>query len=188
VTIDLGRLPTRTLKAGTKLYRVHRKPPWFFDPSDEGRFNPIHVPGRGACCWGEKPIGAFIEAFRTTRTIAESDIASRSVSTIELTRPLLVANLTVKKALAAGVTAALTSGANYDEAHQFASDIQSAFEGVRYRARHDLSQQLISIAWFGPAGDQNANPDLPTPETAPLPDELVDEARSLFGYAVLPSP
>jgi hypothetical protein len=190
VTIDISRLPRRTLRAGTKLYRVHRQPPWYFDASDEGRFNPTGVPGRGGCYWAEKPLGAFVEAFRTTRTLAEADVAARSLSEILLVDDLVVGNLTVRKALAAGVTAAVTSGGDYAEAQELASDVQGVLDGLRYRARHDLRQQLVSIVWFGDVGSPTAAvmAQLPTPVTTAIPGELIAEAERQFGYEVLPTP
>jgi hypothetical protein len=190
VTIDIGRLPRRTLRAGAKLYRVHRKPPWYFDASEHGRFNPTGASDRGACCWAEKPLGAFVEAFRTLRTLTDADVAARSLSEIELVEDLVVGNLTVKQALAAGVTAAITSGPDYTEPQQLASDVQGVLHGLRYRARHDLSQQLIAIAWFGAAGSPTATEldHLPTPATEAIPAAVVAEAERLFGYEVLPTP
>lgn len=190
MSIDIGRLPRRTLRAGTKLYRVHRRPPWYFDSSSDGRFNPTQAAGRGSCYWADKPIGAFIEAFRTLRTLTEADVQARFFSALELEQDLVVANLAVKRALSAGITAAITSGTDYSEPQQLASDIQGRFDGIRYRARHDLSQRLISIAWFGPEGDLTADPNsgLPTPEIQTIPDEVLDDAERLFGYVVLPGP
>jgi hypothetical protein len=190
VTIDIGRLPRRSLRAGTKLHRVHRRDPWYFDASPDARFNPIHADGRGTCYWAEQPVGAFIEAFRTMRVIAESDVQARRLSTITLETDLTVVNLTVKKALSAGVTAAITSGADYTAAQQLASDLQGHCEGIRYRARHDLSQQLICVALFGPQGDLTSCPDagLPAPQTTGIPEAVLDDAARGFGYSILPSP
>lgn len=190
MTIDLSRLPTRTLRAGVLLYRVHRRPPWFFDASVNGRFNPTHAPGRGACYWADKPIGAFIEAFRTIRTLAESDVRARELSTIALHEDLVVVNLAVKRALGAGVTAAITSGADYDEPQRMASLLQGRVDGIRYRARHDLTQQRISIAWFGPEGDRTSDPTagLPVPDTQAIPDSVLEDAERRFGYMILPTP
>jgi len=148
VSIDFARLPTRTLKPGTTLHRIHRQPPWYFDASPTGRFNPAGQPRRGACYWAERPLGAFVEAFRTAMALTEADVAARSLSTIVLEHELVVANLTVKRALAAE----LTTAADYTAPQQLACDLQGTLEGIRYRMRHDLSQQLIAVAWFGPAG------------------------------------
>ncbi len=189
MTVDISRLPRRTLRAGTRLYRVHRGPPWYFDSSVNGRFNPTQAPGRGTCYLADKPIGAFIESFRTIRTLTEADIEARVLSTIVLREDLVVANLAVKRALSAGVTAALTSGADYEEPQQLAFELQGEVDGIRYRARHDLTQQLISIAWFG-AGDRTSDPTagLPVPETEVIPHAVLEEAERLFGYVILPTP
>jgi len=186
VTIDIARLPRRTLRAGTRLYRIHRRAPWHFDASTAGRFNPVHAPGRGACYWAEWPLGAFVETFRTMRTLAETDVRARSLSAIELETPIVVANLAVKRALSAGVTAAIMSGADYTASQRLASDLDGCVDGIRYRARHDLSAQHICIAWLGAQGDPGSG--LPAPETGPVPDEVIDDARRLFGYVILPAP
>lgn len=190
MTIDIGRLPRRTLRAGMTLHRVHRRAPWYFDASPDARFNPIHAAGRGASYWAEQPVGAFIEEFRTMRVIAEADVQARRLSTITLEADLTVVNLTVKKALRAGVTAAITSGADYSAAQRLASDLQGQCDGVRYRARHDLSQQLICVALFGPQGDQTNDPDcgLPAAHTTAIPEDVLDDASRLFGYSILPGP
>ncbi len=190
MTIDLARLPMRTLKAGTVLHRIHRQAPWFFDASPDGRFNPTGRSRRGACYWAERPLGAFVEAFRTVMTLTEADVKARSLSTIVLEHELVVANLTVKRALAAGVTVEITAGADYAAPQQLASDLQGTVDGIRYRVRHDLSQQLIAVAWFGRSGrpKRTALPKLPTGQAQPVPDALVEEAQRLFGYEVLPTP
>lgn len=190
MTIDIGRLPRRSLRAGTTLHRVHRLAPWYFDASPDARFNPIHAAGRGACYWAEKPLGAFIEAFRTMRVVAEADVQARRLSTITLEADLTVVNLTVKKALSGGITAAIASGADYSAAQRLASDLQGQCDGVRYRARHDLSQQLICVALFGPQGDLMTDPDsgLPAPQTTAIPGAVLDDATRLFGYSILPTP
>jgi RES domain-containing protein len=187
----LAKVPRRRLAAGTFLYRIHqhRYGPWFFDGSDAGRFNPTGIPGRGTCYWAETPLGAWVESFRAIMTWSATDIALRALSVIALDRDLVVADLTVKKGLAAGITVAITGGADYAVPRALADKLQGTLGAVRYRARHDLSAKMISVGWFGDEGA--ATPDalaaLPMATTAPIPDEVVRSARS-FGYLVLPTP
>jgi hypothetical protein len=186
VTIDVERLPHRTLPAGTELYRIHGADlaPWYFSSDARGRFNPIGTPGRGACYWAETPVGAWIESFRTLMTWAAEDVAERALSTVSLRDALVVCDLTVKKALAAGVTVALSGGEDYRVPQALADALQGKTDGVRYRLRHDLSGTHIGIAWFGDAGVPS-RPAAPT-RTGEIPEALIDQARREFGYLVVP--
>jgi RES domain len=190
--IDVGRLPKRTIKAGTKLYRIHRavNGPWYFDDSVHGRFNPCGTPGRGTCYWADDPLGAWAESFRTVMTISVDDVSARAVSSITLRRDIEVADLAVKRALAAGVTVTVTAGHEYTPAQAIADDLQGRRDGVRYRIRHDLSGQLTAIGWFGDAGAAtgSALAALPRPKTAPIGDDLIEAAQREFGYLVVPAP
>ena len=189
--IDHARVPTRRLASGTELHRIHqaRYGPWFFDRSPGGRFNPTGRSGRGTCYWATRPLGALVESFRTVMTWSANDIALRALSTIVLEEELLVADLTLRSALAAGVTLATSSGADYKEPQALADVLQGVVGGVRYRARHDLSARLIAVAWFGDEGGATgaALAALPPARTALIPDRLIRAARA-FGYRVLPPP
>lgn len=192
MTVDVAKLPGRTLKAGTLLYRIHRAGlgPWFFDGSGRGRFDPTGSPGRGACYWAEEPLAGWVEVFRTRMLLPESEIRARALSSVTLEHDLAVRDLTPKTALRAGVTAALTAGADYTEAHALADALQGRHPAVRWRLRHDLSQKLIGIAWFGEAGPATtgALADLPITKTEDIPDDLQERACRVFGYTVLPDP
>src|SRR5918992_5010989 len=147
VTVDAARLPRKTLKAGMNLYRIHRtsRAPWFFDGSGRGRFDPSGTPGRGACYWAEDPLGAWVEVFRTRMILTQDDIEARRLSVLTLNDGLRISDLTSRQALAAGVTTALTSGADYGPAHELADAVQGIEAGLCWRLRHDLEQQLIGI-------------------------------------------
>jgi RES domain len=190
--VDAGRLPRKTLKAGTPLYRIHRAVhgPWFFDDGPLGRFNPTGSPGRGACYFAEQPLGAWVESFRTTMVLAEADVAARALTAVTLDRDVVVRDLTVRRALKAGVTTALTAGGDYRDSQALADALQGRADGVRWRVRHDLAQQLKGIAWFGPAGpaDDALRTTLPPAVTEPIPRDLVADAERRFGYSVLPTP
>lgn len=191
MNIDIARLPRRSLTTGTRLYRIHRRArdAWFFDGSSAGRFNPTDTPGRGACYWAEDPLGAWVEVFRTRMTLTEDDLNERCLSSVTISLPLVIADFTDRRALAAGVTAALAGGVDYRPAQVVANSLDDAgFAGVRWRVRHDLAQALLGVAWFGPIGSQH-EPNLvglPTPEQAPIPEDLVARACAEFGYRVLP--
>jgi len=186
VTVDAAKLPRKTLKAGTVLYRIHRPGlgPWFFDGSGRGRFDPTGTPRRGACYWAEDRLGGWVEIFRTRMLLPEGEVHARALSTATLERDLAICDLTVKRALKAGVTAALTAGADYTEANALADALQGRHPALRWRLRHGR------IAWFGDAGPATtgALADLPATKTADIPTDLVERACRTFGYTVLPDP
>jgi RES domain-containing protein len=190
--IDIARLPRKTLKAGTTLYRIHgaQHGPWFFAHDHGGRFNPTGSPGRGACYWAEAPLGAWVESFRAFMTWTTDDIAKRALSTIRLPAPLTVRDLTVKRALAAGVTVAVTGGDEYREPQALADALQGHADGIRYRVSHDLSGALVAVALFGDEGAPTGRrlAALPRATTEDIPEALIDQARREFGYLVLPAP
>jgi len=192
VTIDAGALPRTELAAGTTLYRIHKAKDgaWYFAAHPDGRFNPCAAAGRGACYWATEPLGAFVETFRTTRTIIEDDFDAKVLSTIELTEATTVVDLTDRKGLAAGVTGALVNGTDYDEPQRLASDLQGTVDGVLWHARHDLAGDLICVALFGDEGAPTgaAVDALPKPVTQPIPADLIQAAEHEFGYLVLPTP
>jgi hypothetical protein len=190
--IDIARLPRRSLRAGTQLSRIHRSRlgPWFFDDSQEGRFNPTGTRGRGTCYWVERPLGAWIESFRTVMTLTEEDVAARALSTITLTDDLMTRDLTVSRALSAGVTVAVTGGGDYAPAQALADRLQGISEAVRYRVSHDPGAKHIAVAWFGGAGPASGDvlAALPAASTADIPEEVIEDAGRRFGYVVLPTP
>lgn len=190
--LDVTRLPRKNLKAGTRLYRIHRAHlgPWFFAGSDQGRFNPTGTLGRGACYWAEKPLGAWIESFRTLMTWTRDDVAARALSTVALTDDLVVLDLTVARALAAGVTVAITGGSDYGPPQALADAVQGSSDAIRYRVSHDLGAKHVGIAWFGDVGPASgANlVALPAASTTEIPDDVIDDAQRRFGYVVLPAP
>lgn len=189
--VDPSRLPRKTLRAGTRLYRIHRarNRPWFFS-SGVGRFDPTGIDGRGACYWGEDPLGAWIEAFRTRMLLPESEIRERRLSIATLTEEAVACDLTVRRALKVGVTSALTAGADYRESQALADTLHDKRAAVRWRVRHDLRQSLIGVAWFGEIGPASAKSlaELPTASTAEIPSDLIERMCRIFGYEVLPDP
>ncbi len=192
MTLDLSLLPRRTRAAGTKLYRIHRREhePWFFDGSGSGRFDPTGTPYRGACYWAERQLGAWVEVFRTRMLLSEGELDARVISELTLASDLVVCDLADRRALRAGVTAALTAGGDYTDAQDSADALQASSVAVRWRLRHDLAQRLIGIAWFGPAGPASgATPaGLPPTVTSDMSPQLAARACRAFGYRILPVP
>lgn len=187
MTIVAKELPVRRLEPGESLYRIHRaaNDPWFFSSDGKGRFDPTGAE-KGTCYFADAELGAWVETFRTAMTIAEEDISSRAISVVDIDRPLELADLSDRRALKAGATAAITSGDNYDPCHALADELQGVRDGVLWRVRHDLGQRLIGVALFGPAGAQPAE-DWPPTSTAPIGSNLIHEAEDEFDYRVVPT-
>jgi hypothetical protein len=183
--------PRRTLRADAVLYRVHRTRSgcWWFSDDGSGRFDPVGT-GMGACYFAAAPLGAFIEVFRKRMTIAEAEIAERSLSAVTLGRPVRLADITSRRALGFGVSADLGSGPDYGPSHAFAARaVAAGFAGVRYLARHDPAQRSASVALFAaPGAPDPGDPAWPPARTAPIPPSLIDDTTRFFGYRVLPEP
>jgi hypothetical protein len=189
LTIDVAALPRLVIPAGTLLYRLHRTRygAWYFSGDGSGRFDPAGTSGAGMCYLAMDPRGAWVETFRTMMTINEIDVNERALSIVTTDRPFALANLEDRKALRAGVTAALTSGADYESSHAVADALQGVVQGIRWRARHDLEQVLITVGLFGPEGGQPAT-DWPPTRSDQIPAGLIRDVEDQFGYRVVPSP
>lgn len=192
MTVSIERLPTAILTASKQLYRIHRKvnSPWFFDNSPYGRFNPVGRETMGACYWAEEPLGAWVESFRTRMLLTCDDITTRCLTVATLRKDLVVCDLTHRKALRGGVTLALTCGDDYSSAQALADKLCGRVDGVRWRARHDLSGEFSVVALFGRATtpSTNARRTWPKTKTFAIRAELVAEAQENFGYEVLFEP
>jgi RES domain-containing protein len=190
--VRLDGFPPFRVPAGTTLHRIHRakNAPWWFSSNGSGRFDPVDVPGLGACYLAERELGAWVEVFRTAVVIAESDVHGRRLCSPALSHDVTLADATSRTALGFGVTASLGAGQNYKPSHEFAAAAANeGFAGVRYLLRHDPSQSLIGVALFGPAGAAARNdaawPAVPDVE---ISQELIEAAADAFGYRVVPPP
>jgi hypothetical protein len=190
--MNVDGFPPFTITPGTALYRIHRasREPWWFSSDGSGRFDPVDFPDMGSCYFAEEQLGAWIEVFRTALVIADTDVATRRLFSPVFSRELVLADVTHREALRFGVTASLGAGEDYGPSQTFAAAAAAAgFSGVRYLVRHDPSQRLTGIALFGPDGAAELD-DLQWPSQPDLeiPEELVLEAASAFGYRVVPAP
>lgn len=189
--MTLERFPRRTLRGTRVLHRIHRadQGAWWFSSDGSGRFDPVGT-ALGACYLAERPLGAWVEVFRKQMVLAEAELLHRTLLAVELGRDLRLADLTSRRALGFGVTAALRADERYDDSQAFAVQAaQAGFDGIRSLVRHDPAQQLYGIAVFGPVGaPDSADPDWPHSENRPIPDALVADAVRRFGYRVVPEP
>jgi hypothetical protein len=182
---DLAGFPAYHLEPTRILYRIHRKgrSPWWFSNDGAGRFD---LSGdQGTCYVAERPIGAFIEVFRTGTLIPEAEVQLRLLASLRISSEATLADCTAGKSRRFGVTAAIHSQPEYDLTRAWAQAFADAgFDGVLYRLSHDPSTSELGVALFGRAGEQ----DLAIGSSGPIAPETVEEARARFGLLVIPAP
>lgn len=182
---DLSGFPSFPLVAAKRVYRIFHRDhlPWWFSSDGSGRFD-LTVPS-GTCYLAEEPLGAFVEVFRDTNVIDEADVTERLLATVvlpDVTQPL--ADCTLSAARGFGVTGAIHTTDDYDVTQTWARAFARAgFSGIRYFGAHDPSQNVVSVAYFGRAGEQNY-PVL----IEPIDGTIVTAAYQRFGLLVLPAP
>lgn len=188
--MSLTGFPRRTLRGDRTIYRIHKvmRAPWWFSFAGDGRFDPVGT-GMGACYLTEDPVGAWGEVFRKRQLLPEAEIARRSLLATTLKRDLRLADITARRALSFGITAALGSREQYDESHVFATRaLEDGFDGIRYFVSHDPAQKLYGIALFAAAGIPDPADQRWPSDGGAIPDALVRDAERTFGYRVLPTP
>ena len=171
------------LRPSRGLARIHRRElnPWWFSSDGSGRFD--LQPGRGTCYLAEKPLGAFVEAFRDPRIVHASTVADRALATLGPRARLRLADCTVPDARRFGITLEIGASDDYELCQAWAEAFAAeGFRGIRYRRRHDPSGSLIEIALFGAAGEG----DWAVEASGPIPDDLIREAEERFGIIVVP--
>lgn len=185
---DIASFPTHVVHPDRVLYRMHQvfNDPTFFARSGNGRFDLTEEGERGTCYCALSGVGAFLETFRRTRYIPEHMIELRALSTLSLTRPLRLADLTDPTVIGSyGITGEVSVGPDYSEPQQWAAEFYRAgFDGVFYAARHDPSFTERSAAVFG---DSELGEKLFDVATTPIPDDVIEEASSKFSFKILPA-
>lgn len=185
------RFPRITLRGDREIHRIHRSAhdPWWFSIDGTGRFDPVAT-SLGACYFASASVGAWVEVFRKRMLLAEDEVRERSLYTVRLGRDLKLADVTSRRALQFGVTASLGANEEYAASQTFAvRAVADGFDGIRYLVRHDPAQKVYGYALFGRAGSGGAlMRSLGSAVDASIQEDLVDAARRLFGYRVLPPP
>ena len=183
---ELGGFPAYDLAWDGVLYRIHRsdRSPWWFSNDGSGRFD-LLLQGAGTCYLAERPVGAFVEVFRTGTVIPEAEVHVRTLARLRSPSATTLADCTASGARGYGVTSAIHLQPDYDRTRAWAQAFADAgFGGVRYRLGHHPSGSELGVALFGQAGAQR----FPVEKTVPIPDEVLDEARRRFSLYVLPTP
>lgn len=186
---DVESFPTTTIPRDPPLHRIHRRAnhPAYFSSGGDWRFDPpaSHRLRYGVCYLGLAPMTAFVEVFGRQRANPRSAVDARRLSSLTPTADLVVADLTHRSVVGAfGVTAAVSTGWDYGPAQALSARLFDAgFAGVRYRVSHDPSMTLEGIGLFGPPGQHPGR--FATVATEPIPEDLVEEGRSIYGIEVL---
>jgi hypothetical protein len=171
VSADIGAVPLpahldtrdlRTQEIAGPFVRIHqcRYSALYFGKAGLYRFDaPQHEYG-GVLSMAEHIAGAFVETFGDEwdvqaryNVLAAARLASRCISTLRLTRPSTVCDLTGAGRAQIGADGRLTAG-DRRVAQQWSHVIwrhPAAVDGIRYRVRHDPSE--IAVALFDRAAD-----------------------------------
>jgi hypothetical protein len=182
---ELAGFPAYQLEPTRILYGIHRKgrSPWWFSNDGSGRFDLSG--GQGTCYVAERPIGAFIEVFRTGTLIPDAEVQVRLLASLRVSSEAMLADCTAGESRRFGVTDAIHSQPEYDLTRAWAQALADAgFDGFLYRLSHDPSTSELGLALFGGAGEH----ELAVESSGPIAPEIVEEARARFGLLVIPVP
>jgi hypothetical protein len=181
--------PQHILAPEDELYRIHRAAngPWYFRNDGSFRFDLIGNPRHGTCYFAEHPLGAFVETLQSFRAvpIPREELDDRKLFKVKFDHTLSIADVTKNAAGSFQLDASISAGApsDYQPSQEFANRAYAAgFAGVRFRVRHDLEQELIGIALFGPLGDPADA--VPMGTSTEIPQSLVQAACSEIGFMV----
>jgi hypothetical protein len=150
------RLTLRSLGAGTELWRVHdlQRGAIWFGPG-EGR-PPAHrfdAPGGEfrVCYVGLSPEASFAETFLRNpgrRLLDVSLLATRSLTSLTVTRRLRVARLHGPEMARLGATAEVAHGSRYDLSRRWSLALWShpqRPDGILYTSRHDDVEPCLAL-------------------------------------------
>lgn len=137
------------------LWRAARLGPWWYCCDLECRFD-LRSP-RGTCYLGTDELVGLLESLGPE--VTNGVLASEHLDRLKLyawtpQEPLILADLTDRRAVGFGVTNELSTMTPYDvpQAWADALDQVGAVEGIHYRARFDIGDTARAVAHFGAAG------------------------------------
>jgi RES domain len=182
--------PQCTIVPDTTLWRIHRArhDVWYFRNDGVFRFDLVGNPQHGTCYFAEDPLGAFVETLQNFRGIPlpRIELVARKLFSVEFRLALTLADLTDNAAANFDLDASIFAGSpeDYSASQEFARDAYDAgFAGVRYRVRHDMRQDLIGVALFGPLG-AHSGAALPPGTDEDIPESVVASACTDIGFRV----
>ncbi|MGH9068781.1 MAG: RES family NAD+ phosphorylase [Acidimicrobiales bacterium] len=184
---DLELFPVHRVGPDQVLFRIHGadRGAGFYSSDGSGRFD--LGPPRGTCYLGEEPLASSVEVFREVRVVAEALVATKVLSLLRPRAAIALADVAHPRSRRFGVTGEVHTTTAYETTQAWAAAFDQAnFHGIRYRVRHDPAQDLVGVALFGTAGEDEV--ELLTVDTSPIPAELVAAAEQRFGIVFLPTP
>ena len=159
---DLSGIPSRPLREGRTIYRLHQRglgPFWFASTVETApggnRFD--LAPPRGASYWALEPVVAVLETLaRRPVTLIPAELVHRfALTSAPLPRALeRVANLPVKAARRFGLTAEIHTTTNRRLTRAWAAALdQAGFSAVLALPRHDVTGRHRTLTLWGPEGE-----------------------------------
>lgn len=192
---DLSGFPSRTIRTGTRLFRIHHAnlgPGWFSSFAVEhfggGRFDLI--PPRGTSYWALRTEAAFLETIaRRPITMIPLELLDRfHMSTTRVPDDFIAANSPVQRARGFGLTAEFHTTTDFVATRTWANALDAAgFAALISIPRHDVTGKLRAVALFGSAGEHQPFTIASTTTTGPIPSEVID-AMAAWGIRCLPIP
>lgn len=187
------------------LFRIHRtdKKAEFFDARPEGnRFNPppSSPPAFGTCYLSTQILGSYIETLGRMGSVSQSVLDAREVSEAVVPTRIQLADMTHPSLLGRfGLNSGIGADSDYRQPCQWAERLHQAnFDGVWYRARHDVTAgdshwaaeyqipEMFSIALFGEPGVRPDQLQVRS-EAYPVPEDVIEAGRRIFHLMVLPA-
>ncbi|MFP4635570.1 MAG: RES domain-containing protein [Nitriliruptoraceae bacterium] len=187
------------LPAARHVERLHRvseyvRPWWYssvtaFDERSGGRFD-LLTP-QGTCYLAESLDGALVEKLLRARTkvVVAERLAELFHATIHVRAAPAAADLTSRRATAAGLNAEVHTTLDYRITRRWARALRRAgWRGLRYLLRGDVSGSAAGRAVFGRAGLHRRAPAGLTTEVAPLDRDRAEQLLHERGVEVRPIP
>jgi hypothetical protein len=175
--------PRHRLRAGTLLYRVHRRSNEapFFGDDGLSRFDIVES-GVGVCYLGLRDETAFLEVFGRQRPITTQQVAERRVTELALWGDVTLADLTNKQVVGRfGLTLEVSAGGDYAGPQAWSRALYAAgFGGLLYKARHAPDAELDSVALFGKPGVDHSL--MVENEVRAIGRDLLDRMRLNYGF------
>lgn len=181
--------PRYVLSSSKSLWRVHSvtRQPLYFAHKGQGESRFALTYPAGVCYVATAAATAILETvIREAHTVDRVELSKRSISTLQVPDDRALANLLARKAtIIWNVTRQFGTEFPYDRCQGWSEAFRQAeFDGIRYWAKWDVSEEGLSFALFGKAG---LVPDDEWPDctTERLDDEKWVSTVQAMGVTVL---
>ena len=191
----LRRFPSRTLRAGHRIYRLHHRglgPFWFSStpPESDGGNRFDLPPPSGASYWALQPAVALLETLaRRPVTMIPTELLDRyELAQARLPNDLApIANLPVQATRGFGLTAEIHTTSNRRQTRSWAAALADAgFRAILGLPRHDVTGRYRTLTLWGQAGEHP--PYGWKWETESLSINEASEALAPWGIRIVPIP